>query len=133
MKKLMLIIAVLVMVSGFAKAQMEAVDPVSIVPVAGATYPLLWMDIFSISSRHGGTNVTVVVEYFAYRYITNVSGVVVRDFAPADPRQATSPRKRVKKTYTEAQVAGSPVLMQWVGGIINIADTIATQEGLVKP
>ena len=132
MKKLLMSVVVLTMACGMVRAQMEAVDPVAIAPVEGATYPLLWMDSFHISSRHGGTSVTVRVEFFSYRYTTN-NGVVVRDFAPADPRQAVSPRKRVTKIFSEAEVAASPTLMQWVGGIIAIADTLAVREGLVKP
>lgn len=130
MKKIMAIVAALVMVCGVSNAQMEAVDPVVVAPVQAAMYPLLWMDSFQIVSAHSGSNVVVRISYAPYRYITNDLGVVSRDYAPGDSK---STAKMVFKKYTAEQIAASPVLSQWTAGIVSIADALATQEGIVKP
>jgi hypothetical protein len=133
MKKVMLAVAVIGMVAGMARAQLEAVDPVVVQPVVGATYPLLWMEGFRIFAGHAGSNVSVSVSYWPYRYLTNDIGAVVRDFAPAVAGESAALRKRVVKVYSEADVAASPVLQAWVAGIVGIADALAVSDGLVKP
>jgi hypothetical protein len=133
MKKVLLAMLVSGLLAGDrAMAQLEAVDPVIVQPVEGATYPLLWMEGFRIFAGHAGSNVSVSVNYWPYRYLTN-NGVVVRDFAPAEAGESAALRKRVVKVYSEADVAGSPVLQAWVAGIVNIADALAVSDGLVKP
>jgi hypothetical protein len=132
MKKVMLAVLVAGLMAGRAMAQLEAVDPVVVQPVVGATYPLLWMDGFRIFAGHAGSNVSVSVSYWPYRYLTN-NGVVVRDFALAVAGESAALRKRVVKVYSEADVAASPVLQAWVAGIVGIADALAVSDGLVKP
>jgi hypothetical protein len=133
MKKVMLAVLVAgLLAAGRTMAQLEAVDPVVVQPVVGATYPLLWMEGFRIFAGHAGSNVSVSVSYWPYRYLTN-NGVVVRDFALAVAGESAALRKRVVKVYSEADVAASPVLQAWVAGIVGIADALAVSDGLVKP
>jgi hypothetical protein len=133
MKKTVLAVLVAgLLAAGRTMAQLEAVDPVVVQPVVGATYPLLWMEGFRIFAGHAGSNVSVSVSYWPYRYLTN-NGVVVRDFAPAVAGESAALRKRVVKVYSEADVAASPVLQAWVAGIVGIADALAVSDGLVKP
>jgi hypothetical protein len=130
MKKILMAVAVIGMVATMAQAQMEAVDPVEVAPVVGATYPLLWMESMRISANHTGGSVVVQITYAPYRYVTNGAGVVSNDFATGDARTLA---KRVVKSYTQEQIFTDPALMQWTGTIVALAQAMAVQEGLVKP